>query len=348
MRVFSETDGAIPSEEKGRRHRSFSYTGNPRKRGVGKSVPEKRNTDEVNLEKSKKFRIHPLFLLVGAWYACTGKLFLFLLGALVALQHELAHAYAAAKLGYRLNSVVLMPFGAVIDGDLKDISLKDEIFVAFCGPLCNLVTAVFFAALWWFAPTMYAFTDTACYSSLAIALVNLLPAYPLDGGRIFKCALTRVFAKTHADINAAERKAEKLCRVVTVVFSLFFLAVFLRQCLTKRPNLTLLFFGVFLLASGFGNRDKAAVYSRLSFAQPRSLKKGTEIRRVAISANCPVKDAFRFLSRGSYLVLELYDERENHLCDLTQNELSVLFEKAENPYTPLVFLVKTVKNTQIR
>ena len=126
---------------------------------------------------------------MGAWYAFTGELFLFLMSCLVALQHECAHAFAAAKLGYKLNRIVLMPFGAVIDGDLRGISLKDEIYVAICGPLCNLVTAAFFVAVWWCYPATYPYTDSACYSSLTVALVNLIPAYPLDGGRILKCAL---------------------------------------------------------------------------------------------------------------------------------------------------------------
>ena len=170
--------------------------------------------------KDAVLRIHPLFLLVGGWYACTGELFFFLLSAIVAMQHECAHAYAAAKLGYRLHTVVLMPFGAVLDGDRLHLSLKDEIYVAICGPICNLCTALFFVALWWFVPTMYAFTDTAFYSSMAIALVNLLPAYPLDGGRVLKCFVTRLFARRSADLAAAENKAVRLCKAVTLVFSL--------------------------------------------------------------------------------------------------------------------------------
>ena len=304
----------------GRQNRSFSYP-NKAKQGC-------------------RVRIHPLFWLVGVWYAFTGELFLFFLSALVAIQHELAHAYAAAKLGYSLNRVVLMPFGAVIDGDLKGISLKDEIFVAFCGPLCNLVTALFFASLWWFAPTMYAFTDVAFYSSLAIALINLLPAYPLDGGRILKCILTRKLSEKQADLALSEQKAEKICRFVTISFSLLFLSIFIAQCFQKTQNFTLLAFGIFLFVGAFGNRDKSAVYSRVNFTQSQPLKKGVEIRRVAILATCPIKDAFRFLARGVYLVLELYDEQENHLCDLSQNELSTLFEKAPSPYTPLIALIR--------
>ena len=163
---------------------------------------------------------------MGIWYAFTGELFLSLLSALVAIHHECAHAFAAAKLGYKLNQIVLMPFGAMIDGDLQGISLKDEIFVAVCGPLCNLVTAGFFIALWWLTPTMYAFTDTACYSSLSIALINLLPAYPLDGGRVLKCALARGFYAKHLNEGKAERQAGKICLVFTLLFALLFLVCF--------------------------------------------------------------------------------------------------------------------------
>lgn len=288
----------------------------------------------------QKFRVHPLFLLVGVWYALKGELFLFLLSALVAIQHECAHAFAAAKLGYSLNRIVLMPFGAVIDGDMKGISLKDEIFVALCGPLCNLVTAVFFVALWWLAPTMYAFTDTACYSSLAIALVNLLPAYPLDGGRILKCALARAFLKSTAEEGKAEKKAAKICRIVTLVFAALFLVGFILQCVARQPNFTLLAFGGFLLVGAFGNRNKTAVYSRMDFSLKKALKKGVEIRRVAVLDTCPIKNALRFLSKGSYLVLEVYDQAENFLFTLPQNELSLWFSNSSSPYETLGELSK--------
>ncbi len=279
-------------------------------------------------------RLHPLFWVVGIWYACTGELFLFLLSAFVAIEHECAHAFAAAKLGYRLNAIVLMPFGAIIDGDLQGISFKDEITVALWGPLCNLITAVFFVALWWFAPTMYAFTDTAFYSSLAIALVNLLPAYPLDGGRILHCALAKAFSKSHPDERKAERKAKTLCRAVTLCIAALFFLLFALQCTQGLPNITLLGFGCFLLVGGIGNKNKA-LYEKIDFSFTPSLKKGVEIRRVAIADNCPVKDAFRFLSRGSYLVLEVYNEGEKHLYDLPQNELSALFLQAKTPYDSL-------------
>ena len=281
------------------------------------------------------FRLHPLFLALGVFYAFKGELFLFLISTIVAVQHECAHAFAAAKLGYKLHSIVLMPFGAVIDGDLRSVSLKDEIFIALCGPICNLITAGFFVALWWLTPTMYAFTDTACYSSLTIALVNLLPAYPLDGGRVLRCSLARVFKKYTLSELRAEARATAVCRVITLFFAAAFFAMFLVQCITKQPNLSALIFGVFLLAGGFGTTDKTAVYERMDFSVKNVLKRGTEIRRVAVLASCPIKNALRFIAKGSFLVLEVYDEQENHLFNLSQNQLSDLFLRAKTPYDPL-------------
>ena len=138
-----------------------------------------------------RFAVHPLFLLFGLYYAFTGRLFLFLVATVVAVMHEFGHSLAAARLGYRLDKIVLMPYGALISGDIEGISLKDEIFVALAGPLVNAAAAVLFVALWWFFPDTYPYTDVAFYSSVAIALVNLLPAYPLDGGRIAEALLGR-------------------------------------------------------------------------------------------------------------------------------------------------------------
>ncbi len=293
-----------------------------------------------------RFSLHPLFLLVGAWYCIKGELFLFLMSCLVAVQHECAHAFAAAKLGYKLNRIVLMPFGAVIDGDMRGISAKDEMTVAFWGPLCNLLTAGFFAALWWFAPTTYAFTDTACYTSLTIALVNLLPAYPLDGGRILRSALVRTFSKSTSQTREAERRAERVCRALTLAFSFLCLAVFALLCVQKQPNFSLLAFAAFLLFGGIGNREKNAVYDRMDFSCKDALAKGVELRRVAVLGSRPVKDALKYIAPGSYLVLEVYDENENKLFDLPQNALGEFFLRSESPYTPLAELQKWAKIDQ--
>jgi hypothetical protein len=193
---------------------------------------------------------------------------------------------------------------------------------------------------------MYAFTDTACYSSLTIALVNLLPAYPLDGGRILKCALARAFMKTIPDEGRAEKKAEKICRAVTLAFAAFFLVAFGVLCARRTFNFSLLSFGFFLSVGAFGNRNERAIYDKMDLSCRDALKKGTELRRVAVLESCTIKRALRFLARGSYLVLEVYDENERLLFTLSQNKLSQLFVLAKTPYETLGTLYAEYAKTQ--
>ena len=281
-----------------------------------------------------KIKIHPLFLLVGAWYSLTGGLFLFLMSCVIAVEHECAHAFAASKRGYRLNKLVLMPYGAVIDGDMRGMSFKDEAYIALCGPLCNLLTAGFFVALWWCFPDSYAYTDIACYSSLAIALCNLLPAYPLDGGRILKCALIRLFLRKSTPM-VAEKRAKRICILVTFAFALLFFALFIGGCQKGVVNYSALVFSVFLSFGGMGNFRGDADYEKIDFSCKQAFERGVEVRRVALFYDKPVKDVLKYIQSGSYLVLEAYDNRENKVFEITQNELSEAFLQSATPYTPL-------------
>lgn len=111
-----------------------------------------------------------------------------ILGGIALIAHEFAHVFIAQSLGYRVFGIELQPFGCV--ADMEEIkSLKDAGMIALCGPMLNVVVAsVCYAALS-FGDLVYvrSFGDI----NLAIALINLFPAYPLDGGRILKCLLRK-------------------------------------------------------------------------------------------------------------------------------------------------------------
>ena len=137
-----------------------------------------------------KIKVHPLFIIFGIYFAFTGKVFSFLIFTFSALIHELGHSLKAQKVGYRLINVTLMPFGAVIKGDISGMNYKDEIAVSLAGPLVNLVVGVVLVALWWVFPESYPYTELAVVASFAICFINLIPAFPLDGGRVLLCTLS--------------------------------------------------------------------------------------------------------------------------------------------------------------
>lgn len=255
-------------------------------------------------DKKFRLRIHPLFLAAGLVSAFTGDLLLFLAAALAAAEHECAHAFVARRYGFALDKLVLMPYGAVLSGDIAGIGKKQELAVLAAGPLANAVTALAFVALWWLFPETYPYTEAAASVSFSLFLVNLLPAYPLDGGRILHLLLSPL----------GERRANVVCRAVTLLTALGVLAYFIWTCFFDAAW-TALVFSVLLAAGAFGGGR----YARMTFSREKSFARGLEERRVVIAAERTVQDAFRHLREEKYLVLVLFSGGE-FLGELSEEE----------------------------
>ncbi len=127
---------------------------------------------------------------LGRW-AAVGALLL-----LTVVLHELGHAAAAARFGVRTQRVVLYPFGGVAELRGLPRSLVGEAIVSFAGPAVNFALAF---GLWALAdavePTLL---RAAAAANLLIGAFNLLPIYPMDGGRILLAALTAVIGRVSA------------------------------------------------------------------------------------------------------------------------------------------------------
>ncbi len=272
----------------------------------------------------KKFKIHPLFFAAGVLTAMTGGFLLFLAAALAALEHEFAHAQAARRYGYALDKVVLMPYGAVISGDVAGIGRREELAVLIAGPCVNLVTGMFFVAFWWLYPETYPYTELAAAVSFSLFFVNLLPAYPLDGGRILRILLEPI----------GRKRARAVCAAVSAAVSAGILAYFIWSCFSS-PQWTALAFSVLLAAGAFGGGS----YARVTFSFKR-LEHGVEERRVVLSAQTAVKNAIRFLREDRYLTLVLYEDG-SYLGELSEEEF--LAELGRGAYSePLKTLLSSL------
>jgi stage IV sporulation protein FB len=251
-----------------------------------------------------KVTIHPLFIAVIIFCAIFGGLLTTLIFVLTALLHESGHIFCAAKLGYTCKRVALMPYGAAAVCDIEGITLRDEIVLALAGPAVNAAICVCVVGLWWFFPVTYAYTDVILYANAAMFAVNLLPAYPLDGGRVVCCLLQKVVSRN--TVNIVLRVVGIAIAVVVIV--LFFLLGY---------NLTCLFFGLFLLCSAL---EKPVQAVKLNFSSKGRLKRGMEIKYVLVDKQLNFKDALKLLDERKYLVLRLYSDGQV-LKELTQDEL---------------------------
>jgi len=111
------------------------------------------------------------------------------------LLHELAHSVVARQLGVPIKSITLFIFGGLAEMEAEPASARDEFWIAVAGPALSFCLAFGF---WAFAQTVWlafdatAFVEVLSYLAiinLVLALFNLVPAFPLDGGRILRAYL---------------------------------------------------------------------------------------------------------------------------------------------------------------
>ena len=105
--------------------------------------------------------------------------------------HELGHAFCARAFGYDTKRIVLTPLGGYAQIDVEDFEgTEAEYYIAAAGPFVNFAIA---GMLIPFAFFNIEHTRYLMMLNAAIALFNLVPAYPLDGGRMLRCLLTKKF-----------------------------------------------------------------------------------------------------------------------------------------------------------
>ncbi|WP_300019868.1 site-2 protease family protein [uncultured Roseobacter sp.] len=111
------------------------------------------------------------------------------------LLHELAHSVVARRLGVPIKGITLFLFGGVAELEAEPRSAAVEFWVALAGPVMSLALALGFWILAQLSETLAAATPVSmvlgylALINLILALFNLVPAFPLDGGRVLRAYL---------------------------------------------------------------------------------------------------------------------------------------------------------------
>lgn len=137
--------------------------------------------------------------------------------ACVAL-HELGHALSARGRGYPVQQIVLTPIGGVAMLARAPRRANDELVIALAGPLVSLLIAVIcWAAASLLAPVaspLLVFTvDFIGSINMALVVFNMLPCFPMDGGRVYRAWLSKRVGRLEAT-----RRAVRLGKVFALLF----------------------------------------------------------------------------------------------------------------------------------
>jgi Zn-dependent protease len=160
--------------------------------------------------------------------------------------HELGHAIVAQRNHIRIDGITLWLFGGVAKLGGTMPSAGSEFRVAIAGPLVSLVVGVALTLIAWLVPLPDAVDAVAAwlgYSNLILLVFNLLPALPLDGGRVLRSALWQLWR----DYRRATGAAVRLSRVLALLLILGGLVLLVVQ--GAYSGLWLAFVGWFLLSA---------------------------------------------------------------------------------------------------
>ncbi|MWV46714.1 Zn-dependent protease [Paenibacillus sp. HJL G12] len=192
-----------------------------------------------------KLSLHPFFVILMLFSVITGHFLELIVLFSIVFIHELGHMAAALLFGVRIRSVQLLPFGGVVEmEDHGELTAWKEIGIAIAGPLQNLLMIVAALLVREWGAGDGAFLNYVIFGNGMIALFNLLPILPLDGGKIVHAAASLYFPY-HETLLWSSRIS--IAGSIGVVF--FSVLPFLQG--ENRIQLNLLLIGIFLLYSNW-------------------------------------------------------------------------------------------------
>jgi len=176
---------------------------------------------------------------IGALFACV-------------VVHELSHCFVARRRGFGVRDVVLLPIGGASQISGLPGAPADELAIAIAGPMASIAVGLAMALLGYLTgaqlwpPALFvgAVTSRLMWANFLLAGFNLIPAIPMDGGRVLRALL----ARNRSDLSATVL-AVRIGRLVGLAMVLVGL----------RYDLWLSLIGLFVLLSAGGEERAAAV-----------------------------------------------------------------------------------------
>ncbi len=163
-------------------------------------------------------RVHLTLVIALFFVALTAgfKGILFAFGLLVSIAlHELGHSWVAIRKGCQVREIMLLPIGGVAKMSHIPSRPKDEALIAVAGPLTGLILGLVF----WQLARLGIFSGLLVYLAFFNLIIscgfNLLPSFPMDGGRIFRAFMTPRIGRLKATALAS-----RIGRVLAVAFGI--------------------------------------------------------------------------------------------------------------------------------
>ena len=190
-----------------------------------------------------KFKIDLKIFLIAILFFMTSQIKVYAIMMICAIIHELGHLLVGILLGMKPEKLEIIPVGIRVTFkiNIKDINSKikqtnkleiKKIFVAIAGPVVNLIL-IYIASI---SKTNIISKINFIYANLLLVIINLVPIYPLDGGRILKGIIS---------IFKGKKKAEQTINKISIIIGIIISALGI-WILINNKNIAILFFLLYI------------------------------------------------------------------------------------------------------
>ena len=177
------------------------------------------------------------------------------------LAHELGHSFVALAQGIPVKSITLFIFGGLATLEKESETPLQAFLVAIAGPVVSLLLFILFAIIsvsFPLAAPIKAIVSLLAYINLVLALFNLIPGLPLDGGNVLKSIVWKITGNPNKGVIFAGRVGQAFGWLAVIVGGLSVLGI------SSFGSIWTLFIGLFLLQNAGFAAQSAAVSEKLS------------------------------------------------------------------------------------
>ncbi|MBW9149432.1 M50 family metallopeptidase [Clostridium sp. CM028] len=251
--------------------------------------------------------------------------------------HEMMHYLTARILGFSGFDIEILPIGAVLKvKDLDEASAKEDLIISLSGPLLNLLLAVIFYILFILFNRPY--LHLIYKSNLALGIFNLIPAFPLDGGRVLRDIL---------NIKTIYRRANEISIRVSMILGSVFMFIYFVSVAANKSNFNLGLISIFILISSIKEKERI-VYLIMGYIirkKHRFIKRGyVENKSISVFCEKNLLSVLGIIDKNKYNLFTILDENMTLLDTLYEEEIIEAIKAYGNISLSEYIDIKKLKN----
>lgn len=228
-----------------------------------------------------------------------------------ALAHEAGHIALACLLGAGVRSIRILPVGLNAEIDESGLCKYKKLAIYMAGPLVNIAIALMLYFVGFYGPDAWGAKFFAMVN-LYLAVFNLLPILPLDGGRVLASVMSE-----RVGFILTERYVKAFTLVLASIISLLGIV----QILGKDHRFNLILIGIYIFLCLKSGKMEARMVNikNMLYRRSRFLNKGVyPARNLAVIKSLRISEAIRSMDFDRFHIIHVLDHSLNIVGELTE------------------------------